>query len=114
MISLDTLKFYKTLQDLADKTKDGYVDFVTADVQTIKQFSGILYDSSNNQIVRDYNIDANGNKDILSYYGTTLDLYDNHTMRIELNKPTAKYIEVTMEGDDSPIIIIENGDWYFV
>lgn len=80
MINLETVLFIAMLNELADKTAKGFMDFhSTDDANKINDFTGILYDSKNdNRIVLSKLVIPGDcdHKDIIGYYDDVPDEAD--------------------------------------
>lgn len=113
MINVETIKFYKMLDELAKLTNSGFDDFANADQDT--KHSKVFYDKENpndegfypivlDSCVDDYHHDA------ISYYDSSSEEYNIHVVLEEDEDP---YILVTLLLSQEQIVI-EDGKWYFV
>lgn len=114
MINVETIKFIKILDELAEHSKNGIESFEFANECTYR--TKVFYDESTlgedgykvvyGAVVIDN--EDNYHHDIIGYYDS-----DNFEYTIRVKIDEAPYIEVKfMMNDDQ--IIIENGMWYFV
>ena len=113
MINLETIKFVKMLDELAELAKNGIEPFENATHESFR--SKIYYDPCEiNEIegfpiVLDACIDDRIHHDIVSYYGGRSREY---AVRVRTDADGSLYIQVTLLVSEE-IIIIENGEWYF-
>ena len=115
-INLQTVKFMKMLDELAELTTDAFTEFGDMTQEQLEGECGIIYDKNNSnenggyKVVLDILIDEN-HHDILSYFEDYCDCegYSVSVMEDEEN-PADKWIQVEIDGEG---IIVENGVWYF-
>lgn len=110
-MDLETIKFIALLNDLAEKTKNGYIPFSKA---TTKNKNCILYDdestySNGHPIVCDTCIDEI-HHDIVDTYN---EIYDPEGIVIRLViEDDEAFINITCIYDESIDIVVDNGKWY--
>ena len=113
MINLETIKFVKMLDELAELAENGIEPFENATHDSFR--SKIYYDpceingEDGFPIVLDACIDDHIHHDIVSYYGGRSREY---AIRVRSDVEGSLYIQVTLLMSEE-IIIIENGEWYF-
>ena len=123
MINIETMKFIKLLDELAEFTKNGISPFSEATEETYQ--TQIFYDEKRLEGERGYRVVLDAcilddpdciHHDIISYY-------DSHSLEYKIR---VKFDEDIEEDEDEPfvyvevelaisedIIVIENGRWYF-
>lgn len=116
MINIETIKFTKMLDELAELSKNGIDEFKNATEEN--QRSKIFYDkhsedeNGNYRVVLDACILDDTNcyhHDVISYYDSEAREYE---IRVVFDEYKTPFVEVKMFlRDDS--IVIENGRWYF-
>lgn len=116
MINTDTIRFMKTLDDLAQKTIVGIEQFdpgmtpslfdklLTYDDESYDRMTG-GYKLVKSAIVQDSHSDAQ-HLEITQHYEDT----DDYSIRVRFDDDEP-YVSVTLK--DGGIITIENGEWYF-
>lgn len=115
MINIETIKFIAFLNDMAEKTKEGFYPF-----STVIEKKGILYNDEEkykkgHKIIADYLV-ACDHHDIISTY---TDVYERYGItivvitEIEGDDDIDPYIEITFDYCNE-CIIIEDGRWHFV
>lgn len=117
MINLETIKFVKMLDELAERTKGGIFEFKKAvrnDINSRKLFyDQETQDSEGNyKVVRDMCIIDDPeciHHDVVCYYDSYTDEF---TVRAVIREDDT-YITVKFSHSEDEIVI-ENGSWYFV
>ena len=110
-MDFETIKFIALLNNLAEKTKNGYIPFSKA---TTKNKNCILYDdestySNGHPIVCDTCINEI-HHDIVDTYN---EIYDPRGIIIRLViEGEEAFINITCIYDESIDIVVENGRWY--
>ena len=115
MLNIETMKFIKKLDRLAELSINGIVPFDEADQTTYH--TKVFYDLRSEEagkykVVLDACIVDDPkcyHHDIISYYGSDTLEYEVRVITFEDEEP---YIEVKLLYSDD-IIVIENGAWYF-
>lgn len=115
-VNIQTVKFMKMLDELAELTTDVFTDFDELTQEQVEGECGIIYDKSNcndnggYKVVLDILID-NDHHDIISYFEDYCDCggYTVSVMEDEENADD-KWIQVDIDGE---CIVVENGSWYF-
>ena len=117
MINVETIKFIRMLEELAELTLNGIAPFEEATKETHGE--KVFYDTKNVDEKGGYRIVLDAciiedpechHHDIISYYDS-----DNleYTARVMFDEEEKPYIAVELLiGEDT--IVIENGMWYFV
>ena len=112
-MNFETIKFISLLNQLAEKSKNGYIQFSKA---TAKNKNCILYDdestySNGHPIVCDTCIDEI-HHDIIDTYN---EIYDPEGIVIRLViEGEESFINITRKYDTSINIVVDNGTWYTV
>lgn len=112
-MDFETIKFISLLNQLAEKSKNGYIPFSKA---TAKNKNCILYDdestySNGHPIVCDTCIDEI-HHDIIDTYN---EIYDPEGIVIRLViEGEGSFINITCKYDTSINIVVDNGTWYTV
>lgn len=112
-MDFETIKFISLLNQLAEKSKNGYIPFLKA---TAKNKNCILYDdestySNGHPIVCDTCIDEI-HHDIIDTYN---EIYDPEGIVIRLViEGEESFINITCKYDTSINIVVDNGTWYTV
>lgn len=112
-MDFETIKFISLLNQLAEKSKNGYIPFSKA---TAKNKNCILYDdestySNGHPIVYDTCIDEI-HHDIIDTYN---EIYDPEGIVIRLViEEEESFINITCKYDTSINIVVDNGTWYTV
>lgn len=112
MINTETICFIAMLNELAEKTKHGYIAF--KDIEEIshhshkqyKSYEAIIYDETNNKVI--LNACLLGHHDIISYYDSHCNC--DYSVTVNLTKHTP-CIDVIINHDNMHIIV-EAGHWY--
>lgn len=115
-INIQTVKFMKMLEELAELTTDEFTAFEDLTQEQIEGECGIIFDQKNRnenggyRVVLDMLIDEDRH-DIFSYFEDYCDCegYSVSVMEDEEN-PDDKWIQVDIDGES---IVVENGVWYF-
>lgn len=115
-INIQTVKFMKMLDELAELTNDDFTEFEDLTQEQIEYECGIIYDKNNRnknggyKVVLDLLIDGE-HHDIVSYFESYCDCsgYTVSVMEDEENSDD-KWIQVDI---DDECIVIERGQWYF-
>ena len=109
MINIETIKFTRMLDELAELSNNGIEEFENATCETYH--NKVFYDEKNdNKLVLDACIVDDPNcfhHDIISYYGN-----NEYSVNVEIDEDEEKYIVVRLMVSDEEIII-EDGIWYF-
>ena len=109
MINIETIKFTRMLDELAELSNNGIEEFENATYETYH--NKVFYDEKNdNKLVLDACIVDDPNcfhHDIISYYGN-----NEYSVNVEIDEDEEKYIVVRLMVSDEEIII-EDGIWYF-
>ena len=130
MVNVETLKFQKMLDELAEKTTYGYKEWSKIPTPSFedfqnpkyKNFQGVMYDKNNeNRIILDACLFPE-HHDIRAYYD---DIYTDCIFQV-MNKDICKdyeddeiFIQIKIkknlydEEESYEYIVIENGRWYF-
>lgn len=123
MINMETIRFMEMLNELAEKTTHGFMDWnSTDDADTINNFRGILFDSENNNqvILAKCVIGAEcPHKDIIAYYDQDV-IYAHESIITRVMLPEKEgeydayvYILVRDRYSNKPILgfNIKDGRW---
>ena len=116
MINVETIKFIKMLDELAELSKNGIESFDKASENTWR--NKIFYDTRKPATEDGYKVVLDAcilddphcyHHDVISYYDS--DNYE-YNVRIKIDEDSNPYIEVRLliSGDTA---IVENGSWYF-
>ena len=109
MINIETIKFTRMLDELAELSNNGIEEFENATYETYH--NKVFYDAKNdNKLVLDACIVDDPNcfhHDIISYYEN-----NEYSVNVEIDEDEEKYIVVRLMVSDEEIII-EDGIWYF-
>ena len=116
MINIETIKFIKMLDELAELSKNGIESFDKANESTWR--NKIFYDTRKPAAEGGYKVVLDAcilddphcyHHDVISYYDS--DNYE-YNVRIKIDEDSNPYVEVRLliSGD---IAIVENGSWYF-
>ena len=116
MINVETIKFVRMLNELAELTKKGIVPFEEANQEN--RNDKVFYDSNAIDGEEGYKVvlDACIVDDPQWYHHDIISYYDSHSLeyqvRVIIDEESMPYISVKLiiSGD---IIVIENGSWYF-
>ena len=116
MINVETIKFVRMLNELAELTKKGIVPFEEANQEN--RNDKVFYDSKAIDGEEGYKVvlDACIVDDPQWYHHDIISYYDSHSLeyqvRVIIDEESMPYISVKLiiSGD---IIVIENGSWYF-
>lgn len=112
-INIQTVKFLKMLEELAELTNDEFTEFESLTQEQIEWECGIIYDKNNTnengsyKVVLDLLI-TEEHHDIISYFDSYCDC-DEYTVGV-MEDEDGMYIQVDI-GEES--IIVEKGVWYF-
>ena len=116
MINVETIKFVKLLDKLAELTENG-----------IEEFANATQDNYDEKIFYDVNsVDADGrykivldscllddpecyHHDAISYYKST---HGDYSVRVEIDEDNKPFVVVSLTESDE-MIVIEDGEWYF-
>lgn len=117
MINVETIKFIKMLDRLANLEKDGIFEFKKATQNDVKS-SKVFYDEKSKDSDGNYRVVMDmcviddpecTHHDIISYYDSDTEEF---TVRVVIDEDD-KYIIVKFFNNEEQIVI-ENGSWYFV
>ena len=116
MINVETIKFRKMLDELAERSANGIEPFENA---TYESFDSKIFYDSKKLDEEGYKVVAGAcltfdHHDIIGYYGT--DSFE-YKVRVKIDEESfpdesIPYVEVKLLISED-IIIIENGEWYF-
>lgn len=115
-INIQTVKFMKMLDELAELTTDEFTAFENLTQEQIEGECGIIYDQNNcnenggYKVVLDMLIDED-HHDIFSYFEDYCDC-DGYMVSVmeDEDDPADKWIQVDIDGES---IVVEKGVWYF-
>ena len=119
MINIETIKFVKMLDDLAELTEYGIDKFANATGENY--LDKVFYDENTMDAKgerREYRVVLQAcliddpeclHHDVISYYDSYIDEY---TLRAVFDGDEPPYIEVRFTSSDTDIVI-EDGRWYF-
>ncbi len=105
MINIETIKFVRMLNELAERSENGIVSFQYATDET--RYDKVYYDEKSGRIVLDACLVAN-HHDIVSFYDSVSKEY---TMRVITEEEPYVLVELYSSKEQ---IVIQNGQWYFV
>ena len=114
-INIQTVKFMKMLDELAELTTDEFTAFENLTQEQIEGECGIIYDKNNRnenggcRVVLDLLIDEN-HHDIISYFEDYCDC-GTYSVGVMDEDEDDLWIQVDIDGES---IVVEKGVWYFV
>ena len=115
MINVETIKFMRTLDELAELSKNGIEPFDNVSEDTWRK--KIFYDMSGGDNEAGYEVVFDAvviddpsfyHHDIVSYGSSGLE----YTLRVKIDEYSCPYVEVRFVISED-IVIIEKGHWYF-
>ncbi len=118
MINIETVKFMKMLENLAELSANGIVPFGEATDETMED--KVFYDEKTDEngqhrVVLDACLFPD-HHDIVSYYDSCTDAYTVRVVHAEDKDEDGQdnyYVEVKTGDSDENAVVIEDGIWYF-